>query len=155
MRKLLLCAVLASLLCGAGIAGASDAVSSDVITGFGLLRVYSTDHPVILRADGEPYHYNVTKFVGIDVGLAAKIKSGYTGAMPYGTLTAMNSGVRYLLMPGGSSGNLCGYDVQDMILSDFAGQKVMWNVYTSPDVIVGAAEIPEYVSALSIDIADN
>ncbi|MBQ7214558.1 MAG: hypothetical protein IJS39_01070, partial [Synergistaceae bacterium] len=132
---------------------ASDSVSSEAISGFGLLKVYSTDHPVILRSDGAPYYNNVTKLVGIDVSLAAKIKSGYSGEMPYGTLTGMSSGIQYRLTHGDSSGNFYEYNVQGIdSLSDLAGQKVMWNVYTSPDVIVGAAVIPEDVSAYSVDI---
>lgn len=156
MRKLLLYAVLASLLCSTGIAGASDAVPSEAISGFGLLKVYSTDHPVILRADGEPYYSNVTKFVGRDYYFAVKLKNGYSDEMSYGTLTVMNSGLRYRLTPGGSSEKFCSYNVEGSeSLSDLAGQKVMWNLYTSPDVIVGAAVIPENVSALSLYIAEE
>ncbi len=109
-----------------------------------------------MRADGEPYYSNVTKFVGIDVGLAAKIKGSYTGDLPYGTLTSMSSGIRYMLTPNETFGNFCGYDVQGVeSLASLAGQKVMWNVYTSPDVIVGAAVIPEDVSAYSVDISNG
>ena len=111
---------------------------------------------MILRADGEPYYNNVTKFVGYDGFLAAKLKDGYSGEMPYGTLTVMNSGLKYRLAPGGSSNNFCEYNVQGMgRLAELAGQKVMWNLYTSPDVIVGAAVIPEYIFSLSEDIAEE
>ena len=159
MRKIVLWTVLASLFWGGG-ALASESISSEAILGFGLLRTYSTDHPVILRPDREPYYANVTKFVGTEVSLAAKLKGGYSGDVPYGTLTAMISGLQYRLvpgyrlMPGENSGNFRGYDIHDIdSLSELAGQKVMWNLYTSPDVIVGAAVIPEDVSAYSMDIA--
>ena len=161
MRKIVLWTILASLLWG-GIALASDAVPSEAVLGFGLVKTYSTDHPVILRADGEPYYANVTKFIGTDVSLAAKLKGGYSGDVPYGTLTAMSSGLRYMLtpgygsMPGESARNFRGYNVQGIrSLTELAGQKVMWNIYTSPDVIVGAAEIPEDVSAYSMNIAKD
>lgn len=154
MRKIVLWTVLASLLWGGALA--SDAVPSEAISGFGLYKVYSTDHPVILRADGEPYYNDVTKFVGYDGFLAAKLKDGYSGEMPYGTLTVMNSGIQYRLTPGGGSNNFCEYDVQGIeSLAELAGQKVMWNLYTSPDVIVGAAVIPEYIFSLSEDIAEE
>ena len=144
--------VFASILCGAGTAGAFDAVSSDVIAGFGLFRTYSTDHPVILRADGEPYYAGTTKFVGYDIGFAAQIKNGYSGDMPNATLTFMDSGLRTILTPEESSGDLYTYTAQGQTLSELAGQRVMWNLYTSPDVVVGAAVMPN-VSALSEDIS--
>ena len=135
---------------------ASDAVPSEAILGFGLLKTYSTDQPVILRADGNPYYDNVKKLVGVDMALAAKIKSGYTGDLPYGTLTD-NSAGRYVLSPNTPSGNYALYDVDgvDSIAGTFAGQKVMWNVYTSPNVIVGAVQIPEDVSVYSMDVTSN
>ena len=155
MRKLFLWAVLASLLCGAGAASAIDAVPSEAITGFGLYKVYSTDHPVILRADGEPYYGDVKKLVGTEIFFAAKVKDGYSGAMPHGTLTDRGSGFYYRLSPYYSSReNIYRYYASGFDLSESAGHKVMWNILTSPDVTVGAAVIPE-VSTLSREIAPN
>ena len=145
--------MLASFFCGAGIAVASEAVPSEAILGFGLLKTYSTDQPVILRVDEDPYYDNVTKLVGIDFDFAAQIKKGYTGALPYGTLTDMDTKTRYMLTPNEPSGNISMYDVQGIdSLSNFAKSKVMWNVYTSPDVIVAATTIPEDISAYTVSV---
>ena len=170
MRKVFLWAMLAVFVCSAGVAFGADepvpstppdtpaelTISSDALLGFGLYKIYSTDQPVILRVDGEPYFGNVKKFVATDVNLAAKVKADYiysSYTMPHGTLTDTATGLRYMLNPGEWRGNFCDYNVNTE-LSNLAGHKVMWNLYTSPDVIVRAAVIPE-TSALSVGIADD
>ena len=163
MRKLFLWAMLAVFVCSAGVAFGDDVpvpdtpsspvptptpmpdtpeelpISSEAILDVGLYRVFSTDQPVILRADGEPYFENVTAFVGTGMNLAVKVKPGYSGGnytMPQGTLTDTATGLRYKLTPGDWSGNFCTYDV-NADLATLAGHKVMWNLYSSPDVING------------------
>lgn len=106
--------------------------------------------------DEDPYYDNVTKLVGIDFDFAAQIKKGCTGALPYGTLTDMDTKTRYMLTPNEPSGNISMYDVQGIdSLSNFAKSKVMWNVYTSPDVIVGATTIPEDISAYTVSVDER
>ena len=165
MRKVFLWAVLAVFVCSAGVAFGADTpssssavlpVSSDALLGFGLYKVYSTDQPVLLRADGEPYFGNVKKFTATDVVLAAKVKAVYANSsytMPRGTLTDTATGLRYRLDPNNWRGNFCEYRV-NADLSTLAGHKVMWNLYTSPDVAVGAVVIPEALT-LSQNIAND
>ena len=172
MRKVFLWAMLVLVLVWAGIAGADDEpevptlyepdrVPSEAFEGFGLFTVYSTDNPVILRADGEPYYDNVKKLEATDVRLAAKLKKDvvvddyYQERMPYGTLTDMASGFRYALhFNEASPNNWYFYSADGVDLSDLTGKRVMWNLFTYPDVLVGAAKVPE-LSELSKTIADD
>lgn len=170
MRKVFLWAMLAVFVCSAGVAFGADepvpstppdtpaelTISSDALLGFGLYKVYSTDQPVLLRADGEPYFGNVKKFTATDVVLAAKVKAAYANSsytMPRGTLTDTSTGLRYRLDPNNWRGNFCEYRV-NADLSTLAGHKVMWNLYSSPDLVVGAAVIPESLT-LSQNIAND
>ena len=154
MRKLFLWVVLALLVCSAGIASAFDAAPSDAFTGFGIQKVYSTDNPVIIRADGEPYYSDVKTLQCIGLNLAARVKDGYTGNYPSGTLTLMGSGIRYALAPLDLEDTLCTYYVPGINLSSLAGEKIMWNLYTSPDVTAGSAVIPD-TAKLTLPVAKN
>ena len=174
MRRVFLWLVLALFVCSAGVAFGADSgtdttivaptpdssevqqLPSEALLGFGLFNVYSTDQPIILRGDNTLYYGNVRKFIATDTVLAAQVKSGYSGGnyeLPKGTLTDTATGLRYTLYPGSWIGNFCEYDVNTSF-STVAGHKVMWNLFTSPDVTVGAAVIPES-STLSVDIAND
>ena len=163
MRRVFLWLVLALFVFSAGVAFGADSgtdttivAPSEALLGFGLFNVYCTDQPIILRGDNTLYYGNVRKFIATDTVLAAQVKSGYSGGnyeLPKGTLTDTATGLRYTLYPGSWIGNFCEYDVSTSF-STVAGHKVMWNLFTSPDVTVGAAVIPES-STLSVDIAND
>lgn len=117
MRKLLFGAILALLFCYQAFAVTP---ASTEFEGFGLLKVFSTDHPVILRADGEPYYNNVHRFIATGLHLAARLRNSnnnyaiHNYDMPYGTLTDMASGMRYRLAPANWFGNFYRYTLSDI-----------------------------------------
>ena len=149
MRKLFLRAVLVLIFCSADAASAYDPVPSEAVTGFGLYTVYMPNTAVTLSADAAP-SYSGIRTLNANTYLAAKLKDDYSGIRPYGTLTDMVSGLQYTLAPDGNIDNFCTYSIP----SALRGHKVMWNVFTSPDVRVGSAVIPE-TSALSREITQN
>ena len=170
MRKVFLWAMLVVFTCWTGVAwsassGTSEAPSmpSDAFAGVGLHKVYITENPVILRADGEPFYSSTDKFVGKTVYLAAQIKNEYAGkgySMPQGTLTDTR-GMRYGLSPSQLVSNIFynyapvfPYSSYNFEIDAFTGSKVMWNIFTSPDVTVGAAVIPD-TGTFSEDIAND
>lgn len=125
----------------------------EALDDFGMHMTYKTDASVILRSGTTPYYSNVKNYTCQDVYLAGRAKSGYSGRLPYGTLTAVkgndsSAGTHYPLRPsdyGIDSSNpnrIVSYILPDgRTINDFTGQRVMWNVYTSPDVKVGAATV--------------
>ena len=149
MRKLFLWALLASALLSAG-----NAYASETFSAFGLYKVYSSDNPVILRADGEPYYSNVKNLQCVNISLAARLNDTDLVYLPLGTLTDTNTGLRYMLTPGSLTDNLCEYYTSGLSLRYFEGHKVLWNIFTSPDVTAGSAAIPA-MSSLNQTLAND
>ena len=130
----------------------------EALEAFGPHMTYQTNSSVVLRSGEKPYYANVTSYDGRRVSLAGlKKNTNYYGDLPYGTLTVISgddssSGSHYPLMPS------WGFKIIDYtyahwdILESLAGQRVMWNIYASPDVFVGSMTVPE-ASEISIPVS--
>ena len=162
MRKIFVCVMAAMMVFTAAVTHAAE-VPANPFSGFGLYTSYVTSGSVKLNAVGLPDYSEVKSFRGDGVTLGGTLKPGAdTSSLPVGTVTILsgdNAGKRYRFTPGGSSrgSSFVGYNADYSYYDSYgnyhsgelpAGSRVMWNLYTSPDVVAGAADIK---SASDID----
>ena len=173
MRKLFFVLIIIALIFSSCASWAEDtslfpSEALEALDSFGVHMTYKTNSSVVLRSGKTPYYANVTSYEAQKVSLAGKRKKGdydYYSELPHGTLTVISgdnspsssltpslSGTHYPLSPTYGIGivdYICGnwYEEFDQL----AGQRVMWNIYTSPDITVGSMTVP-VVSEVSIPV---
>lgn len=172
MRKFFLLTVLVMILCVTCTVSSGAEVPSNPFSGFGLCYEYVTSGSVRLRIDGEPDYSGVQQFKPNGVSLGGTVRKDYeSNVLPLGTLTVVSSdrfpdGQNYYISPiglysynyGSYAGTFQGYNVGSFYygIQYLAGSKILWNLYTSPDVTVGSAVIKKIseLEPISIDVND-
>ena len=152
MRKFILCMTMLSLLI---VPYAAFAVTTNPYSDFELkYDSYEIDNSVIIRDDGGNYYGDTTGYRvnPWDFNFVATISGDFTSKdLPFGTLTFLGSNDvesnQILIRP-----NLYNFsDDKTKTVKYYAngytgqwtGQRAMYNLNTSPDIMVGAFDIPE------------
>ncbi|MBR1658052.1 MAG: hypothetical protein IJ697_06260 [Synergistaceae bacterium] len=174
MRRFCFWAMLAVMLCTAGIAGAADSVPPNPFSGFGIYTSYVTSGSITLSSSGLPDYSGVKVLKADSLRFGGKFRDNWKGNIqfPRGTLTVVSSdspyqGRKYPLestysdvvnseyMPD-YSGRFIDYRIMySSGIEEFIGGKVMWNLYTSPDIITGSAIVPKIEELKSVSIGKN
>ncbi|MBR0079389.1 MAG: hypothetical protein IJP69_03345 [Synergistaceae bacterium] len=150
---------------------AAFGLTTNPFSEFGIRRTYTPNSNVSLNASSDLYYGGIKSFESKpeDFYFVGKTNSKQSNVrLPQGTLilaedsSNTSSGKHDQLFPSSIYSKKTSFDVNDLIPYDFYeektklyGKRVMWNLATSPDVLVGSYKIPNKGDVVSKSIATD